>query len=171
MTVLADFQIRALCEAGMVTPFDPALLNPASLDLRLGSNILIESAEGPGLVPYCMAHHTADNPYRMVPGQFLLAEGEPIFNLPKCIAAQFVLKSSRAREGLQHLLAGWCDPGWNGSRLTLELKNVRQLHWVGIYPGLKIGQMKFLRMDSTPLASYAEVGRYNGDTAVTSSRG
>lgn len=171
MTVLADFQIRALCESGMVTPFEPALLNPASLDLRLGSNILIESAEGPGLVPYSLAHHTADDPYHMVPGQFVLAETQETFNLPNCIAAQFVLKSSRAREGLQHLLAGWCDPGWNGSRLTLELKNVRQLHPVGIWPGLKIGQMKFLRMDSTPLSSYATVGRYNGDTTVTASRG
>ena len=171
MTVLADYQIRALCESGMVTPFDPALLNPASLDLRLGSNILIESSEGPDLVPYCIASCTPENPYRMVPGQFILAEAEPIFNLPNCIAAQFVLKSSRAREGLQHLLAGWCDPGWNGSRLTLELKNVRQLHWVGIWPGLKIGQMKFLKMDSTPLASYGKVGRYNGDATVTASRG
>ena len=171
MTVLADYQIRALCESGMVTPFDPALLNPASLDLRLGSNILIESSEGPDLVPYCIANHTPENPYRMVPGQFILAEAEAIFNLPNCIAAQFVLKSSRAREGLQHLLAGWCDPGWNGSRLTLELKNVRQLHWVGIWPGLKIGQMKFLKMDSTPLVSYDKVGRYNGDTTVTASRG
>jgi dCTP deaminase len=171
MTILADFQIRALCESGMVTPFDPELLNPASLDLRLGSNILIESSEGPDLVPCCIANYTSANPYQVVPGQFLLAEAEPIFNLPNCIAAQFVLKSSRAREGLQHLLAGWCDPGWNGSRLTLELKNVRQLHWVGIYPGLKIGQMKFMKMDSTPMASYAETGRYNGDQTVRWSRG
>ena len=171
MTILADFQIRALCESGMVTPFDPELLNPASLDLRLGSNILIESSEGPDLVPCCIANYTPANPYQVVPGQFLLAEAEPIFNLPNCIAAQFVLKSSRAREGLQHLFAGWCDPGWNGSRLTLELKNVRQLHWIGIYPGLKIGQMKFMKMDSTPLASYAETGRYNGDQTVRASRG
>jgi dCTP deaminase len=171
MTILADFQIRALCESGMVTPFDPELLNPASLDLRLGSNILIESSEGPDLVPCCIANYTPANPYQVVPGQFLLAEAEPIFNLPNCIAAQFVLKSSRAREGLQHLFAGWCDPGWNGSRLTLELKNVRQLHWVGIYPGLKIGQMKFMKMDSAPLASYAETGRYNGDQTVRGSRG
>jgi dCTP deaminase len=171
MTILADFQIRALCESGMVTPFDPELLNPASLDLRLGSNILIESSEGPDLVPCCIANYTPANPYQVVPGQFLLAEAEPIFNLPNCIAAQFVLKSSRAREGLQHLLAGWCDPGWNGSRLTLELKNVRRLHWIGIYPGLRIGQMKFMKMDSTPLASYAETGRYNGDQTVRGSRG
>jgi dCTP deaminase len=112
--ILADFQIRALCEAGMVSPFDPSLVNPASLDLRLGSNILIESSEGPGLVPCSIANHSASNPYRLVPSQFCLAETEETFNLPSCIAAQFVLKSSRAREGLQHLLAGWCDPGWHG---------------------------------------------------------
>jgi deoxycytidine triphosphate deaminase len=53
----------------------------------------------------------------------------------------------------------------------LELKNVRQLHWVGIWPGLKIGQMKFMKMDSTPLASYSITGRYNGDATVTASRG
>jgi len=169
--ILADFQIRALCEAGMVSPFDPSLVNPASLDLRLGNNILIESAEGPCLVPCSIANHSAANPYRLVPGQFCLAETQETFNLPNCIAAQFVLKSSRAREGLQHLLAGWCDPGWHGSRLTLELKNVRQLHWVDIWPGLKIGQMKFMKMDCTPLASYAQTGRYNGDATVTASRG
>jgi len=169
--ILADFQIRALCEAGMVTPFDPTLLNPASLDLRLGDNILIESAEGPTLVPCSIAGHTPQNPYRLVPGAFCLAETQEMFNLPNCIAAQFVLKSSRAREGIQHLLAGFADPGWHGSRLTLEIKNVRQLHWVGIWPGLKIGQMKFMKMDSTPLASYAQTGRYNGDATVTASRG
>jgi dCTP deaminase len=169
--ILADFQIHALCETGMVTPFDPALVNPASLDLRLGSNILIESSEGPGLVPYSLAGHTADNPYRLVPGQFVLAETQETFNLPNHLAGQFVLKSSRAREGLQHLLAGYCDPGWHGSRLTLELKNVRQLHWVGLWPGLKIGQMKFITMDARPMNSYAVTGRYNADQTVTASRG
>jgi dCTP deaminase len=169
--ILADFQIRALCETGMVTPFDPALVNPASLDLRLGDNILIESAEGPGLVPYSLANHTPENPYRLVPGQFVLAETQETFKLPNTLAGQFVLKSSRAREGLQHLFAGYCDPGWHGSRLTLELKNVRQLHWVALWPGLRIGQMKFLTMDARPLASYAVTGRYNADTTVAASRG
>lgn len=68
-------------------------------------------------------------------------------------------------------MAGFCDPGWYGSRLTLELKNVRQLWSIGIYPGLKIGQMKFSRMDSEPKRSYAVTGRYNNDATVTTSRG
>ena len=171
MATLADFQIHLLCEAGMVVPYDPSLLNPASLDLRLGNNIMIESVESNQLVPCSIKRYTQENPYQMVPGQFILAEAEPIFNIPDNIEGQFILKSSRAREGLQHLLAGFADPGWSGSRLTLELKNVRQLHWIGLWPGLKIGQMKFSRMDAVPLRSYAVTGRYNGDANVTASKG
>jgi dCTP deaminase len=38
--ILCDSKIRALCAEGLVTPYDPALVNPASLDVRLGENIL-----------------------------------------------------------------------------------------------------------------------------------
>jgi dCTP deaminase len=148
MTVLADFQIHALCETGMVTPFDPALVNPASLDLRLGSNILIESAEGPGLVPLSIADYTADDPYRLVPGEFVQAGTLEAVNLPLSLAAQFV---PYAHEGLQHLHAGYCQPESRASSLTLQMKNARQLHWVGIWPGMRIGQLQFLTMDARPL--------------------
>ena len=156
MTVLADFQIRALCETGMVTPFDPALVNPASLDLRLGSEILIESAEGPDLVPYSLAHHTSDDPYRLVPGQFVHAGTLEAVNLPLNLVAQFV---PNPHEGLQHLHAGFCQPGWRASSLTLGLKNTRQLHWVGIWPGMRIGQLQFLTMDARPLMPTATASR------------
>ena len=122
--ILADFQIRALCEGGMVTPFDPALINPASLDLRLGDNILIESAEGPGLIPLSIADYTPDDPYYLVPGQFVQAGTLEAVNLPLNLAAQFVLY---ANKGLQHLQAGYCQPGTRTTGLTLELKNARQL--------------------------------------------
>jgi dCTP deaminase len=171
MGTLADWQIYDRCMAGMVVPFEPELLNPASLDLRLGSNIMVESAESPEMVPYSIAGYTKEDPYLVVPGQFFLAETDPLFNIPEDLEGQFILKSSRAREGLQHLMAGFADPGWHSSRLTLELKNVRQLHKIGIWPGLKIGQMKFSRMDATPRRSYAVTGRYNGDATVAASKG
>jgi dCTP deaminase len=184
MTVLVDFQIRNLCEAGLVTPFDPALVNPASLDVRLGEMILIESAQD-GWAPLCIAGHSEANPWPLRPGHFILAETMEVFNMPACIAGQFMLKSSRAREGLQaggdndlpperglqHLLAGWLDPGWHGSRLTMELTNVRQLHPIALWPGMKIGQIMFLRTAAQPLRSYAETGRYNNDPIVQASRG
>ena len=169
--ILADWQIHSHCECGMITPFDPALLNPASLDVRLGPTLLIESAQSPELVPYPLHQHSQAEPYELRPGQFCLAQTVEVFNLPDDIAAQFMLKSSRAREGLEHLMAGYCDPGWHGSVLTLELHNSRQLWPVGLWPGMKIGQIVFHLMAERPLASYAQTGRYNMDSTVQASRG
>ena len=112
----------------MVVPFDEELLNPASLDLRLGDYLMVESIYSPELVRINIADKTEDDPFMLQSGEFCLAETLELFNLPDDISCQFVLKSSRARDGLNHLLAGWCDPGWNGSKLTLELKNERLHH-------------------------------------------
>jgi dCTP deaminase len=169
--ILPDLEIRRLCNAGMVTPFDPALVNPASLDVRLGSQLLIESCQSPQLVPYPLHQHSEADPYLLQPGQFVLAQTVETFNLPPTTAAQFVLKSSRAREGLEHLLAGYCDPGWSGSVLTMELHCSRQLHPVKLWPGMKIGQMVFHRMAATPERDYSLTGRYNNDQTVMESRG
>lgn len=173
MAILVDFQIRNLCETGMVVPFDPSLVNPASLDVRLGDRILIEAHQGSTWVSYDLAEqgHCEADPFMLKPGQFILAETIETFAIPRTVSGQFLLKSSRAREGLQHLLAGWIDPGWHGSVLTLELKNVRQLHPIALWPGMKIGQVVFHKAYTTPLRCYAETGRYNGDSSVQASRG
>jgi dCTP deaminase len=42
--ILCDTDILKLCKAGAMDEYDPRLVNPASLDVRLGTNILIESA-------------------------------------------------------------------------------------------------------------------------------
>lgn len=111
-------------------------------------------------------------PYHLHPGQFILAASAEVFNLPNDIAAEYKLKSSLARSGLQHLMAGWCDPGWNNSKLTLELKNVTQAHTLFLEEGMKIGQIVFWRCDPVPdKQSYATKGQYNGQTSVTPSKG
>ncbi len=171
MTILADHEIQSLISKGMVENHDPALINPASLDLRLGSTILIESVVSLEMIPYDIGRHTQENPYELVPGQFVLAETMERFNMPNHISGLFFLKSSRAREGYEHSHAGFADAGWNGSVLTLELKNNRQLQPLPLWPGLKIGQLVFHRMSSEPLLSYAAVGNYNSDLTVQASRG
>lgn len=169
--ILSDWEIRARCMGGMVIDYDDDLINPASLDVRLGGTLLIESVESPSLVPYPLHQHTQDNPYMLIPDQFVLAETIEVFNLPSDLAAQFMLKSSRAREGLEHLMAGYCDPGWHGSKLTMELHNSRQLHPVALWPGMRIGQMVFHVMSTAPQRSYAVTGRYNQHATVHASLG
>lgn len=155
----------------MVLPYNEDLLNPASIDVLLGDRLMVEVEHTPELQLLEISHHTQANPYWLAPGEFVLAETQETFNLPDHVAAQFVLKSSRAREGLEHLLAGFCDPGWHGSKLTLELQNGRRLHSLPIWPGMKIGQMVFHVISGRPERSYAVTGRYNGDGSVTASRG
>jgi dCTP deaminase len=167
MSVLCDWEIRSLCDSHqMIWPFTPELLNPASLDVRLGHKLMIEVSDRRSLITIDISDRTEEDPYLLTPGEFVLAETIETFNLPDDISAQFVLKSSRAREGFTHALAGWIDPGFNKSKLTLELKNQRRYHGLHLYPNLKIGQLVFFQMNSTPAISYAVTGRYNGHGSV-----
>jgi dCTP deaminase len=67
-------------------------------------------------------------------------------------------------------MAAYCDPGWHGSSLTLELVNVSNFSRIELFYGRRIGQMIFETV-ATPDRSYAETGRYNGDLVVTQSKG
>lgn len=162
-TVMVDWMIRRQCELfGLVDPYDPELVNPTSLDLRLGDHLLIESCEH-GFVRYDLRAHSEANPYQITPGQFVLAPSAETINLPPYLLGEVSLKSSIARRGLEHLKAGYCDPGWNGSKLTMELKNMLQLNSIPVWPGMRIVQLKLTKLASVPTRHYGEVGRYNGD--------
>ena len=167
MTVLCDWQITARCrKSQMVVPFNEELVNPASLDVLLGNHLMVESIYSPELVRVDISHRTEDDPFMLHPGEVCLAETRESFNLPDDLSAQFVLKSSRARSFYGHMLAGWCDPGWHGSKLTLELKNERLHHALPLFPKLKIGQMVFHRMSEVPMKSYRLTGHYNNHVTV-----
>lgn len=168
--ILCDTEIRALCEEGLVDPYDPALVNPASLDVRLGENILVEAEFTSQMQPRSIARFTQKYPFLLQPKEFILAETVETFFLPAFLAGQFALKSSRARSGIEHLMAGYCDPGWEGSKLTLELQNARTIHPVALWPGMRIGQIVFHVMSKTPAKDYSIVGHYNFDRQVTASK-
>ena len=170
MTFLVDWQIRELCkQALMIYPFNDDQVNPVSYDVRIGFNIILEGEFGWREIS--IADKTKLDPYWLYPGECVLTETWEKFNLPYNICADFVLKSSRGREFYEHMKAGWCDPGWRNSVLTMELKNNCQFHRLPLYPGLLIGQMIFSRLSEFPKKSYSETGRYNNDTKVKRSKG
>ena len=168
--ILPDLEIITLAKRGLVTPFDLDFVNPASLDVRLGNNLLIELPSTDQLVPYSIAECTQDKPYMLQPHEFVLAETLEQFHLPDCVAAQLALKSSRAREGLEHLMAGYVDPGYRG-RLTLELQNARLMRVIPLWPGMRIAQLVFHRMSMLPGRDYSMTGRYYDDQTVQASKG
>jgi len=170
MAILPDYEIYTLARKGLVEPFDQELVNPASLDVRLGNNLMIEMPQTAELSPFSIAGHSKELPFMLQPGEFVLAETLEQFKVPNVVAGQLALKSSRAREGIEHLMAGYIDPGYEG-RLTLELVNARVLHPVPLWPGMRIAQIVFHKMSLLPNNDYSVTGRYQGDQQVQASKG
>lgn len=153
-------------------------VNGASIDLTLGRWLYLESPKGHVVdlaakqTPTTYRHDLYERPYTLQPGEFVLAQTRELFNLPNDMALEYKLKSSLARAGLNHLLAGWADPGWHGSVLTLELHNVLNHHALLLSPDMKIGQAVFWRGQPVPQQqSYAVRGRYNNNTEAQPSKG
>ena len=189
MSLLSYNNLVHLVEQKVITNVEHDQINASSIDLTLGPNLLIEGRHPDAFAhklqtgrdgvsgiclrdrdPLFMTAHNleSDGPYDLLPGEFILASTAQIFNLPRNVSAEYKLKSSMARIGLEHLNAGWCDAGWNGSALTLELKNMTRHHAIRIQAGDRIGQVVFFLHAEVPVdRSYAARGRYNGDTSVS----
>lgn len=178
MSVQSYHQIIQLLADGVVLNSGAEFANAASLDVTLGRRILVESGAVRGNpvvslrnrdpLPAVAIDVSPEYGYLLQPGQFILAQTEQVFNLPDWLSAEYKLKSSMARVGLENLNAGWCDAGWNGSVLTLELKNMTQHHVIRLLPGDRIGQMIFYRHLEVPEeASYRNKGTYNGHRTTT----
>lgn len=179
MALLSYNSLVCLVDEGIINA-DYENINGASIDITLDKEILIERPmsyfrlvdlkEKQSLE--FSKYQIKEEGYKIYPGTFLLASSRETFNLPPTIAAEYKLKSSLARSGLQHLLAGWCDPGWTDSKLTLELKNITSKHTLVLREGMKIGQMVFWECEPVPEQhSYANRGQYNRQQGVTSSKG
>ena len=189
MSLLAHDEIKDLIDLEIVEYSEESLINSASLDIRIGMEILIERPlptynpedRSCGLRRVSLKNRDPLNmitwnlktqgPFVLYPGEFILAHSHEVFNLPNHISAQYALKSSMARIGLEHLNAGWCDAGWNGSSLTLELTNITRYHEIVLEYLDKIGQLIFVRHKAVKDEhSYASKGRYNGDRGVSGAK-
>jgi len=171
VSILPDHQIQILCNSGMITPFDVEKVNPASLDVTLGNEIMVEQDNSNDLKRMSIEDCTKEKPFLLHPGHFVLAHTVEKFRVPSNIAGQFALKSSLARAGFEHLMAGYIDPGFWDSVLTLELKNARRIAPIPLYPNMRIGQIVWTRMESMPNKTYRETGRYNFCKSVESTKG
>ena len=181
-SVLSDGTIRRLVEDGTITidPWDPSLVQPASVDLRLGNSFrvfhnhrasAIDLREPPRNLtePHLIG---ADEPFVIHPGEFCLGTTLETVTLPDHIVARIEGKSSLGRLGLiVHATAGFCDPGWHGT-LTLELNNLTRVP-IKLWAGLPIAQLSFMALDAPAERPYghAELGsHYQGQLDATPSR-
>ncbi|MGI8922031.1 MAG: dCTP deaminase [Solirubrobacteraceae bacterium] len=180
--VLSDASIIRLIEDGRirVDPWDRELVQPASLDVRLGSSFRVfhnhrASAIDLRQPPVNLTEEVTigdEEPFVIHPGEFCLGATQEWVELPDDVVARIEGKSSLGRLGLiVHATAGFCDPGWQGT-LTLELNNLTRVPIV-LAPGLKIAQLSFMTLDRPALRPYGSSGlgsHYQGQRAATASR-
>ncbi|KNA89965.1 dCTP deaminase [Gordonia sp. w5E2] len=180
--LLSDRDIRSEVSDGnlSIDPFDPALVQPSSVDVRLDNlfrvfnntrythidpaqrqdelTTLVEPADG--------------EPFVLHPGEFVLGSTLEICSLPDYLAGRLEGKSSLGRLGLlTHSTAGFIDPGFSG-HITLELSNVANLP-ITLWPGMKIGQLCLFRLSSpseNPYGSAAVGSKYQGQRGPTPSK-
>jgi dCTP deaminase len=180
--LLSDRDILDEIDAGRITikPFDPAMVQPASIDVRLDRYFRVfENHRYPHIDPAQAqddltreVQAEGEEPFILHPGEFVLGSTYEEVSLPGDLAARVEGKSSLGRLGLlTHATAGFVDPGFSG-HVTLELANVATLP-IKLYPGMKIGQFCFFRMSSAsehPYGSEKYGSRYQGQRGPTPSR-
>jgi dCTP deaminase len=124
MGILSDRQIRAMVEEGKlrIEPFDPALVQPASYDLKIGNKILASptSPERPGQVVILGKEKPS---YDIQSGQMVGVISLEKIEIPLELCGRFGIRSSFARLGINAFGGLQLDPGWKG-RLTINLLNV-----------------------------------------------
>lgn len=180
--LISDRDLKALIESGRVglDPYDPALVQPSSVDVRLDRYFRVfenhryphidPSEEQPELTR--LVEPAGDEPFILHPGEFALASTYEVVTLPDDVAARLEGKSSLGRLGLlTHSTAGFIDPGFSG-HITLELSNVATLP-IKLWPGMKVGQLCLFQMSSPaehPYGSAVYGSRYQGQRGPTPSR-
>lgn len=174
MSILVDKNLKDAIATGtiLVDPFDPSLIQPNSLDVRLGNTECRYIAPG-----YNCVINPADEAPRSVsrqvdkvvikPGEFILVETMEYFKLPSTIYGEIMGKSSTGRLGIDVENAGLIDSGFEGT-LTLELYNKTKSHTYTLPPGFPIAQIVFYPCDEveTPY-NMKSTSRYNGQRGAT----
>lgn len=169
--ILSDASIRALIEKGelKVEPLEEFMIQPASVDLRLGRHFLTVDEHDFDII-------RMDQPIRYVeierdeivipPLTFMLATTLEYIKLPNDLTAFVEGRSSVGRIGLFVQNAGWVDPGFEGE-LTLELFNANRQP-IRLRAGRRICQLVFARMDRAAERPYR--GKYLGQRKPVGSR-
>jgi dCTP deaminase len=180
--ILSDVSIRKELADGriVIDPLDDRHVQPSSVDLRVDRYFRVFRND---TTPYIDPKQPQEDLTMLVevdegkafilhPGEFVLGSTLEIVTLPDDLVARLEGKSSLGRLGLLiHSTAGFVDAGWSG-HLTLELSNVANLP-IAIYPGMKIGQISFIRMTSPaerPYGSSETRSKYQGQRGPTPSR-
>lgn len=157
-----DHWIRAWGQNGGATPFEESQVNSASYDVRVSDHWICPTRD---------PEEFNAPQIKLFPGEVVLASTLEYVRIPRNVACDLKLKSTLGRVWINHSLAGWCDPGFEGN-ITLELQNLGPQPFV-LEAGRRIAQLIFIAMETEPEIAYGEPGsssHYQGQKGTTPAR-
>lgn len=172
-------------EEFQISPLIHENVGPASIDLRLGRQVLqfvrpdvvldshtsavlrdsYSTCSRPEAMCPVFLHDPADeHPFFVLrPGHLYLAHTEEIIYVSSRLCGTVAGRSSGARWGIEVESAGFVDPGFRGP-ITLE---ITVCHPIRVYPGDRICQLILETLAGDPLdTDYGTTGRYNNAAGV-----
>lgn len=154
----------------VIKSFRRANVQPASIDLVLGSNFLVldyyHSKGGVIRFNERPIYQERKGVFILPPKEFVLGTTLEYVILSPNITANVQGRSSIGRRGLFIQNAGWIDPGFEGN-LTLEFFNANSLP-IELKPGMRICQL-ILEYTVSPVKNPYR-GKYSGQRGTTGSR-
>jgi dCTP deaminase len=179
--ILSDRSIAEAIASGRlgIEPFEPKLIQPSSIDVRLDNKFLIFrntkrafiDVKQPADDLMEMIEVGFDEPMYLHPHEFVLGSTIERVRMPDDLVARLEGRSSLGRLGVViHSTAGFIDPAFDG-HVTLEISNLANLP-IALYAGMRIGQLSFSLM-TTPAERPYGPGRgskYSGQNVPTASR-
>jgi dCTP deaminase len=169
--ILNDYRIQQLSIAdNLIVPYDKERLQPHSIDLTLGNQLLIPSSKTSSGVIYneednVWIEERSDETIAIPPFAFVLAHTFETLTIPNNLVGIVQGKSTIGRRGLQIECAGLIDAGFSG-QITLELFNMAP-YIIKLKVGMPICQVKFFEGESAALVDYRQVGHYCGQRGAT----
>lgn len=180
--ILSDRTIKEELDKGriVIDPFDEGCIQPSSVDLHVDkyfrvfrnhtAKVIDVKEDQSGMTE--LVEIGDEEVFILHPGEFVLGSTRERIGIPDDLVGRLEGKSSLGRLGLLiHTTAGFVDAGFSGN-ITLELSNVANLP-ITVYPGMKIGQISFLRMTTAadvPYGSRSVGSKYQGQRGPTPSR-
>lgn len=169
--ILSDKTIKQMLQDDQlrIDPLTEVQIQPASVDIRLGTNFLKIDENAISVISLDKAAKYVSFESEEViipPHSFLLATTMESIRLPNHVTAFVEGRSSIGRLGLFIQNAGWVDPGFEGE-ITLELYNANRLP-IKLQSGRRICQLVFAVMDQAAETPYD--GKYQGQKLAVGSR-
>ncbi len=180
--ILSDRDLRTEINDGriIIEPFDEACVQPSSIDEKVSHLFRVLRNHSTAVLDVKkdltdlteLVEVPEGEAFMLHPGEFALGSTLERVAVPTDLVARVEGKSSLGRLGLViHSTAGFIDAGFDG-HITLELANLANLP-ITLYPGMKIGQISFIKMTSPaekPYGSGAKGSKYQGQRGPTPSR-